>query len=100
MKDCLDIEQFQGYCICNVIKYISRHTNKGGLEDLKKAEYYLDEIIQDYVPKFKSMDDVLKFTNQLKFFEAHVIINMFINIKEARKTLRWGIENYEHFSKF
>tara|TARA_R110000803_G_C11796791_1_gene298833 strand:+ start:213 stop:533 length:321 start_codon:yes stop_codon:yes gene_type:complete len=30
----------------NVIKYISRHRNKGGLEDLKKARHYIDKIIE------------------------------------------------------
>ena len=30
----------------NVIKYISRYKMKGGLEDLKKAQWYLERIIQ------------------------------------------------------
>ncbi|MDX8383262.1 MAG: DUF3310 domain-containing protein [Ghiorsea sp.] len=29
----------------NIIKYISRHTAKGGLQDLEKARHYLDMLI-------------------------------------------------------
>ena len=39
----------------NAIKYICRHKDKGGKEDLKKAKHYIDMIIErDYtVPKEK-----------------------------------------------
>ena len=30
----------------NVIKYISRYKNKNGLEDLKKAQWYLNDLIK------------------------------------------------------
>ena len=34
----------------NAIKYICRHVNKGGKEDLLKAKHYIDMIIErDYV---------------------------------------------------
>jgi len=33
----------------NAIKYICRHVNKGGLQDLEKAKHYIDKIIErDY----------------------------------------------------
>ena len=33
----------------NAIKYICRHVNKGGLQDLEKAKHYIDMIIdRDY----------------------------------------------------
>lgn len=32
----------------NVIKYVSRHRNKNGLEDLFKAKHYLERIIAEY----------------------------------------------------
>lgn len=34
------------WCISNVIKYVSRYKRKNGLEDLKKAEWYLKEQIR------------------------------------------------------
>lgn len=30
----------------NIIKYITRHRRKNGLEDLKKAQWYLNRLIQ------------------------------------------------------
>tara|TARA_R110002012_G_C11554194_1_gene602766 strand:- start:780 stop:998 length:219 start_codon:yes stop_codon:yes gene_type:complete len=35
------------WCIANVIKYVSRYKRKNGLEDLKKARWYLDRQIQE-----------------------------------------------------
>ena len=32
----------------NIIKYICRHRAKNGLEDLKKAQHYLDMLIENY----------------------------------------------------
>jgi len=34
-----------GYLEGNVIKYVSRHKNKGGAEDIKKAIHYLQFIL-------------------------------------------------------
>ncbi len=34
------------WCIANVIKYVSRYKRKNGLEDLRKAEWYLQEQIR------------------------------------------------------
>jgi hypothetical protein len=36
-------------CTANVIKYIWRCEQKGGLEDLKKAQWYLNRMIAQYV---------------------------------------------------
>ena len=35
-----------GYLEGNVIKYVSRHKEKHGVEDLKKARHYLDKLIE------------------------------------------------------
>ncbi len=32
----------------NVIKYVVRHRNKNGREDIKKAIHYLEMILEDY----------------------------------------------------
>jgi len=39
-------EHYEGFCWGNVIKYTSRYKHKNGLEDLKKARYYLDRLIE------------------------------------------------------
>lgn len=37
---------FAGFCKGNVMKYVFRYENKGGVEDLKKARVYLDWMIE------------------------------------------------------
>jgi len=36
----------QSYCICAAFKYLYRHMRKNGLEDIKKARWYLDKFIE------------------------------------------------------
>lgn len=36
------------FCICNAFKYIFRCKNKNGLEDVKKAGWYLDKYLELY----------------------------------------------------
>jgi len=37
-----------GYREGNVVKYVTRHKNKNGIEDIKKAIHYLEMIVEDY----------------------------------------------------
>jgi hypothetical protein len=37
---------FEGYLLGNIIKYLARYRYKNGVEDLKKAQWYLDRLIQ------------------------------------------------------
>ena len=39
-------EQLCGFLRGNVIKYIARYPVKGGVDDLRKARYYLDKLIE------------------------------------------------------
>lgn len=34
------------YCTGNIIKYVCRHRNKNGAEDLLKAKHYIDFILE------------------------------------------------------
>ena len=36
-----------GFCDGNVVKYVARHRHKNGLEDLKKARWYLNRLISN-----------------------------------------------------
>lgn len=38
----------EAFYVGNVIKYICRFKKKNGLEDLKKARWYLDKLIDNY----------------------------------------------------
>lgn len=40
------VENFSSYCLGNIIKYISSYKNKNGVEDLKKAKWYLNKLIE------------------------------------------------------
>ena len=54
MIECIDaiesavsgISGFEGFCIGNAIKYLWRWKHKGGIEDLKKAKWYIDKVIE------------------------------------------------------
>ena len=42
----IQITQHMSFCLGNVTKYLMRHKHKGGLEDLKKAQWYLNREIE------------------------------------------------------
>lgn len=35
-----------GFCEGNIIKYVTRHREKGGAEDLRKARHYIDLLLE------------------------------------------------------
>lgn len=37
-----------GFCEGNVIKYVSRYKQKGGLQDLLKAKHYIEMLIKSF----------------------------------------------------
>lgn len=46
MLETQGIEEVCAYCICAAQKYIYRHKRKNGLEDIKKAKWYIDKYIE------------------------------------------------------
>ena len=38
--------EFMGYLKGNVVKYMARCNDKGGLDDLKKAQHYLNKLVE------------------------------------------------------
>lgn len=48
MEDQLTTEEYIGYLKANVLKYILRFQYKNGLEDLLKAQWYLDRLTKFY----------------------------------------------------
>jgi hypothetical protein len=53
----LDGPGFEAYCIGNVLKYVSRYREKGGIEDLRKAQVYLGWAIQPVDGKRQSQPE-------------------------------------------
>jgi hypothetical protein len=46
MESWMTEEQFKGFLQGNVIKYIARYQDKGGVLDLQKCKHYLDKLIE------------------------------------------------------
>lgn len=47
IKASLSKEEFEGYLHGNIIKYVWRFRYKGGVKDLRKAEWYLKKLIEE-----------------------------------------------------
>ena len=50
IKSSMTIDEYKGYLMCNILKYICRHKHKNPSEpwkDLKKAEWYLAALIKE-----------------------------------------------------
>ena len=50
MEASMSPEEFQGYLRGNIFKYCWRFKDKGGLQDLHKANWYLDRLIKHHAP--------------------------------------------------
>ena len=51
IKASMTKDQFNGYCKGNAIKYLWRWERKGKVEDLKKAQWYLNKLIHENEPQ-------------------------------------------------
>ena len=47
------VSHSMNYLEGNIIKYVTRYKDKGGLEDLKKAEWYLTRLKKAYLDEAK-----------------------------------------------
>jgi hypothetical protein len=47
MQAAFGAEAVKDFCLCNAFKYLWRHRNKNGVEDLKKARWYLNRLIRE-----------------------------------------------------
>jgi hypothetical protein len=46
MQATMSPEAFEGFLLGNVIKYVSRYKKKNGREDLRKAQHYLEKMLE------------------------------------------------------
>lgn len=51
--ECIDVmietqgvEATMNFCMCNAFKYLYRHKGKNGLEDVRKADWYLCKYLE------------------------------------------------------
>lgn len=82
------------YLVGNAVKYIARHLDKDGVTDLKKAAYFLDRVESE---PHVNMDKVREFIEQLRWREAAIIENIFINLDKARADLKELIDGYDKY---
>ena len=47
------MENDLGFCEGNILKYITRWKDKGGIEDLRKAKHYMNMLIESALEKGK-----------------------------------------------
>ena len=46
MLETQGIEAVKDFCICNAFKYLYRHRKKNGVEDIRKAHWYISKFIE------------------------------------------------------
>lgn len=56
MQAWMSEDEFRGFLRGNVVKYIARCEDKGGVEDLKKAQHYLEKLIERYDARTAAVD--------------------------------------------
>jgi hypothetical protein len=51
--ECIDVmietqgvEAVKNFCLCNAFKYLYRHNGKNGVEDIKKARWYINKYLE------------------------------------------------------
>lgn len=76
------IEAVKNFCICNAFKYLYRHENKNGVEDVRKAKWYLEKYLE--LVDFESTKDVVKGKKTASQTSAYV---MEITPQEAKNIL-------------
>lgn len=41
-----DLRGMEAFCVANAVKYLWRYSEKNGVEDIKKARWYIDYLIK------------------------------------------------------
>jgi hypothetical protein len=52
--ECIEVTRHMSFNIGNAVKYLWRFQDKGGLEDLKKARWYLEDHMKEMERKCKT----------------------------------------------
>lgn len=70
--ECIDVTRAMTFSAGNAFKYVWRHAEKGGHEDLAKALVYLGWAREDDDPVFHTQDDLAATQQALSAFREHV----------------------------
>lgn len=55
IESSMDDESFKGYLKGNIMKYLWRYTDKGGIQDLCKAYFYLNKLLDAEYKSYKEL---------------------------------------------
>lgn len=74
MEEALGRDVVKGFCIGNAFKYLYRAKRKNGLEDLKKAQWYLNKVIsmEDEDATKEGIRELERYTNEADKSERFV----------------------------
>ncbi len=74
LKAKLSPDSLKGFAIGNVLKYCSRAEHKNGLEDLKKARWYLNKIIENIESEKRKIfhDDIIANGKKVTIHESNI----------------------------
>ncbi|WP_304675225.1 DUF3310 domain-containing protein [Neisseria polysaccharea] len=76
--ECIEFTQHMNFNLGNAFKYIWRHKEKGGREDLEKALWYLERQ-RDDAPKFKKLRDKM----HCKMYDKLCLVNFDMDTNAA-----------------
>lgn len=71
------------FCVCNAFKYIWRHRNKNGLEDLNKAQWYLNKA-KEYSDIFMPSEQIAMTILFPEYRPYHETLQILLNRKKAQ----------------
>ena len=96
LKAKLTPAEYRGFLKGNVLKYVSREAEKNGLEDLKKAKWYLDKLIEvENDRKLSLVGDVEKIEDFKEIYAPKIKMSL-----EQRDKLMLFIYEDEEFEYF
>lgn len=84
MEEALGCDAVEGFCICNAFKYIYRSKRKNGAEDLEKALWYLNKLLnmKKEDPISLEVSEAVRAWEPLSAQEILDKLNEYANLKE------------------
>lgn len=72
--ECIQVTEHMNFCRGNAMKYLWRADHKGGLEDLRKARWYLDrEIARVEAEQARAAAAAARKSNRLRFLKGRKV---------------------------
>lgn len=105
MLETQGVEAVKNFCICNAFKYLYRHNNKNGEEDIKKAKWYIDKYLE--LSDGPIEETTILYSDGVKVdeikddgtYDVKVKLTEYgcVGIIEHDRTLHLSMEDYEWF---